>query len=112
MDFKNSLKTVRNALNAIMKGELLLKLNIGRYFIHIVWTFVLFGLLIGYAMKVDSAYARVESNSRIIKGLEVEKATMEFRLKSLYRRSTVAEHLVEMGSAVAEPEKPSTELKN
>ena len=36
----------KNSFTAVLKGEFLLRLNVGRYFIHIAYTFLLFGLII------------------------------------------------------------------
>ena len=108
MNGKDILITLKNGFKAILSGELLLRLNVGRYFIHIVWTFILFGLLIWYSICVDSTLTKVEKNDEILKELEIECTTKEFQLKSLYRRSSIQDLLEEKGSEVQEPARPAS----
>ncbi|MCQ2139417.1 MAG: hypothetical protein MJZ09_03485 [Bacteroidales bacterium] len=110
MDFKRVIKTIVNALKAVMKGELLLKMNAGKYFLHIAWTFALCAGIIGYRIIVDSALSRVEKNSAEIRELQIIKSSKEYELKSLYRRSSIATMLQEKGSTLQEPEKPAVRL--
>lgn len=104
-------KFFKNSLIAIVKGEFLLRLNIGRYFIHIVYTFFLFGMLIWFSLGVDTTLAKVEKNKEVLKELEVRHASREFELRSLHRRSTIDEMLKEKGSKLTEPEYPAYVLK-
>lgn len=110
MDFKRVIKTMMNAVKAIMKGELLFQLNAGKFFMHIVWTFALCALIIGYRIGMDTVLSRVEKNSADIKELQIIKSSKEYELKSLYRRSSIANMLQEKESALREPEKPAVRL--
>lgn len=108
--FKRVLKTILNTVLAVIKGELLLKLNVEKYFLHIAWTFFLFAAFIAYRIGVDTTLARVEKNSAVLKELQIRKSTKEYELKSLYRRTSIEEMLREKGSELQEPEKPATVL--
>ena len=104
-------RLLKESFTAILHGQFLLRLNIGRYFIHIVYTFFLFGMLIWFSLVVDNTLAKVEKNQAAIKEYEIEHADLEFQLRSLNRRAALLEMLKESGSKVAEPEKPATILK-
>lgn len=104
-------RLMKESVKAILHGQFLLRLNIGRYFIHIVWTFFLFGMLIWFSLGVDSTLAKVEKNQTAIKELEIEHANLEFELRTLNRRAALEEMLKESGSKVTEPQKPATVLK-
>ena len=47
-------RLLKESFKAILHGQFLLRLNVGRYFIHIVYTFFLFGMLIWFSLGVDS----------------------------------------------------------
>ncbi|MBQ6045625.1 MAG: hypothetical protein IJL42_08915 [Bacteroidales bacterium] len=104
-------RLLKESVKAILHGQFLLRLNIGRYFIHIVWTFFLFGMLIWFSLGVDSTLAKVEKNQAAIKELEIEHSNLEFELRTLNRRAALEEMLKEAGSKVTEPQKPATVLK-
>ena len=104
-------RLLKESVKAILHGQFLLRLNIGRYFIHIVYTFFLFGMLIWFSLVVDSTLARVEKNQAAIKELEIEHTNLEFELRTLNRRAALEELLKASGSKVTEPEKPATVLK-
>ena len=40
-----------NSLKAMLKGEFLLRANVGRYFIHVLYTFFLFVVIIWISLK-------------------------------------------------------------
>ena len=104
-------RLLKESFKAILHGQFLLRLNVGRYFIHIVYTFFLFGMLIWFSLGVDSTLAKVEKNQAAIKELEIEHANLEFELRTLNRRAALNEMLKEAGSKVTEPQKPATVLK-
>ena len=104
-------RLLKESFKAILHGQFLLRLNIGRYFIHIVWTFFLFGMLIWFSLGVDSTLAKVEKNQAEIRELEIEHANLEFELRSLNRRAALEDMLRQSGSKVTEAQKPATVLK-
>lgn len=102
---------LKNSFTAIIKGELMLRLNIGRYFVHIVYTFVLFTAVIWISLLVESTMAKVEKNKKILEDLRIENAQKSFDAESLMRRSAVEHNLGLMGSDVKEPEKRAVILE-
>lgn len=101
----------RNSFTAILKGEFLLRLNVGRYFIHILYTFLLLGIIIWVSLMTESTMAKVEQNKQTIKELEIINSARKYEVVSLSKRSSVQENLRLMGSGVQEPKKPATVLK-
>lgn len=101
----------KNSFVAVLKGEFLLRLNIGRYFVHIVFTFLLFGITIWLSLMIETTMARVERNKATLKELEIVHNAKTFEAASLTRRSTVQAALADMGSEVSQNGEPATILK-
>ena len=101
---------LKNSFRAILKGEFLLRLDVGRYFIHIVYTFFLFAMIIWISLMIESTMNKVERNKAILHELEIVHTQKTFEVVSLSRRSTVDEMLQKMGSKVSEPKNPATVL--
>ena len=99
-----------NSFKAILKGEFLLRLNIGRYFLNILYVFFLIAAFIWFSLRVETTMARVEKNKAELKELEIANSQKTFEVVSLTRRSTVQKSLQEMGSEVGEPTRPATVL--
>ena len=100
-----------NSFRAILKGEFLLRLNVGRYFIHIVYTFFLFAMIIWISLMIESTMNKVERNKAILHELEIVNTQKTFEVVSISKRSSVNEMLQRMGSKVTEPQNPATILK-
>ena len=101
---------IKNSFKAVLKGEFLLRLNIGRYFIHIAYTFLLFWILIFESLMAENALSKVEKNKARIKEMEIVYADKTFEVASMSRRSEVEKRLEAMGSKVKEPEKQAIEI--
>lgn len=102
---------IKNSIPAILKGEFLLRLNVGRYFIHILYAFLLLGVIIWVSLMTESSMAKVEKNKQTIKELEIINSARTYEVVSLSKRSSVQENLRLMGSGIQEPQKPATVLK-
>lgn len=102
---------LKNSFIAILKGEFLLRLNVGRYFIHIIYTFFLFAMVIWLSLMIDNTMSKVEKNNKVIQELEIVHSQKTYEIVSLSRRSTVNAMLQQMGSDVQEPVQPATKLK-
>ena len=95
---------------AILKGELLLRMRLDKYFIHIAYTFLLVWLIILYSMMVQNTLAKVESNRSAVNDLKIFHAQKTVKLVSLGRLQTVEKLLKEQGSEITLPEKPANKL--
>ncbi|MBR3075855.1 MAG: hypothetical protein IKH11_08925 [Bacteroidales bacterium] len=100
----------KNSFRAILKGEFLLRLDIGRYFIHIVYTFFLLAMIIWISLMIENTMNKVERNKAILHELEIVHTQKTFDVVSISKRSSVNEMLREMGSKVTEPLNPATVL--
>ena len=101
----------KNSFRAMLKGEFLLRLNVGRYFIHIAYTFLLFGLVIWFSLMIETTMSKVEKNKAVLKELEIVHSQKVFELVNVSRRSSVEQMLGQLGSDVKEAEKPATVVK-
>lgn len=98
-------KFLKNSALAILKGEFLMRLNAGRYFIHIAFTFVLITTVIATSLMIETTMTKVEKNRKILQELSIENTQKRFDLMSLQRRGKVERMLNDMGSKVQEPKK-------
>ena len=103
-------KSVGNAFRALSRGELLLSLGVHKYYLHILYLFVLAWITILLSQKVDQTHTRVQENKKDLRDLEVYHAEKEAELVRLHSASTTAKRLKELGSEVALPEKPAIKL--
>ena len=101
---------LKNSFRAILRGEFLLRLDVGRYFIHIVYTFFLFAMIIWISLMIEGTMNKVERNKAVLRELEIVNTQKTFELVSLTKRSSVSDMLQKMGSKVDEPQNPATLL--
>ena len=94
---------LRNGFSAVITGNLLLRLNAGKYFMHIAYTFVLFWILIFESLMAENALSKVEKNKERISEMEIVYADKTFEVASMSRRSAIQKRLEAMGSQVQEP---------
>lgn len=104
-------RLVRNSIQAIFKGEFLLRLKIGRYFIHIAWCVMVVALTIYVSLLIDNTLTKVVTNNRTIEAQKTEIATLTYKTSTSTRRSEVAKRLESMGSPLKEPDCPAKKLK-
>lgn len=102
---------LRNGFSAVITGNLLLRLNAGKYFMHIAYTFVLFWILIFESLVAENALSKVEKNKARIREMEIVYADKTFEAASMSRRSEIEKRLEAMGSKVREPEKQAIEIE-
>lgn len=107
LSFANIWTLVLNSLLAILKGKFLLRLNLQKYFVHIVYTFFLFALIIWMSLQIDSAMFKVQQKNREIEELEIINSQKTFELVKVSSRSATKERLKMMKSSVTENGKPA-----
>ena len=96
---------LKNCLSAILHGEFLMKFD--RYFVHILWTALLFWGMILASMFVQKTLVRVEKNKKELTDLKIYHAQKTVELARLGRITTVERLLEENGSDVTLPDKPA-----
>lgn len=109
--FADILTFLKNSAIAGLQGELLLRLNVGRYIVHILYCFFLIVITIWISLMIDVSLSKMENNSQIIKELKIEQAYKVYEVASAEKRSTVEATLEAMGSEIKEPEKPAIIIK-
>lgn len=102
---------LKNSFRAILKGQFLLRLNIGRFFINIIYTFFLFAMVIWFSLMIETTMAKVEKNKAELRELEIEHSQKTFEVVKLSRRSSVEKMLIDLGSNVGEAESPANVIK-
>lgn len=101
---------LRNAALATVKGELLMRLQVSRYFIHIIYTFFLFWMSIWLSLNIEKTLTKVEDNRKALEDVEIYHAQKTVELAGLSRMSRVQRMLEESGSKLTMPEKPADRL--
>lgn len=109
--FRKAGQVAKEGLIAILRGKLLLRLNVGRYLLHIIWLFILVTALIWFNLKVESTLAKVEKNKSLIENAEALHSQKEFEIRQLTRRKLLDDKLRESGSKVREPAQSATVLE-
>ena len=110
MSWKEIGKGIRNAFRALSRGELLLSLGVHKYYMHILYLFVLAWISIWLSLKVDKTLTRVEENKVELRDLEIYHAEKEAELVRLHSASTTQTRLKQLGSDVTLPEKPAVKI--
>ena len=103
---KNILSFLGNSGRAILKGEFLLRLGIGKYFGHILYVFFLLALTIWLSLMMDSTMNKVEQRKAIINDLEIKYTMKKFELEKVNDRRVIDENLKKLGSELEEPDSP------
>lgn len=98
-------------IKAMLMGQLLLKLKIERFFIHILYTFLMFWLAILCSMMVQNTLVEIEKNKAIISEMKIYHAQKTLQLVKMGRLETVEQQLSRRGSKVASPEKPAVTIE-
>lgn len=104
-------RLILNSVKAIFKGEFLLRLRIGDYFLHIAWCFCIVALTIWMSLLIDNTLTEVEKGKAIISRQEREIAEREFTLASMMNRRQIRISLEEMGSRLEEPKQRAVVLE-
>jgi len=94
----------------ILKGNILLSLQVDKYFIHIIYVFCLLAAIIWVSLMTETALSKVEKNKLTIKELEIEHTQKIYEIVKISSRNSIEEMLEDMNSDVKESEKPLTIL--
>ena len=105
------LRYLKRAFQGIIRGDFLVSMKVGQYFIHIIWTFFLFFLSIWLSLQVEKTLTRVEQGKKALEDTQIYHAQKEAEWMSLQRMTTIREMLQEKGSAVNLPEKPAARIE-
>lgn len=101
---------LKNTGMAILRGELLLRLGVSRYFMHILVIFALLAGTIWVSLGIETTLGKVEENRKALKELEIAHSQKTFELAEMSRRTTIEKMLQEMGSDLAAPQQSARVL--
>ena len=104
---KKVLKAIANGFSAILHGEFLLMLRVDKYFVHILYTFAIFWLMIMMSLMVQKTLVKVERNKTVLNDLRIYHAQKTVELVEMGRLSTIEDLLEKSGSSLTMPEKPA-----
>ena len=110
MSWKEVGRSFRNFWRALGKGELLLSIGAHKYYMHILYLFVIAWISILLSLKVDGTLTKVEENKQVLKDLEIYHAEKEAELVRLHSASTTEKRLKQLGSDVTLPAQPAIKI--
>ena len=101
----------RKGMRSLRNGEFLLKVGADKYYMHIMYLFLLMWVSILLSLKVDKTLSRVGDNYTALEELRIGHAQKEAELVKLHSASATEKRLKELGSPVALPNEPATVIK-
>lgn len=108
MTAKDIFTSIRNIFKALREGEFLLRIRADKFYMHIMYLFLLMWLTIMLSLRVDKTLALAGSNKAAIEELRIRHSEKEAELVKLESASATEERLVRMGSKVTRPTEPAT----
>ena len=103
--------SIRNFFRAIREGQLLLRLRVDKYLLHILYVFILMWLTIFLGLQVDKTLARVSDNKAELEKLRIHRTEKEAALVKLHSASSAQIRLKELGSEATLPTEPANVIK-
>ena len=111
MSISSAWKNFRGTMRSIRNGEFLLRIRADKFYVHIMYLFVLMWATILLSLQVDKTLTRVGDNETALKTLRIHHSEREAALVKLRSASAAEIRLKEMGADVGLPEKPATIIK-
>ena len=111
MSVKNFWLSVRNAYRALRNGDLLLKVRADKYYIHVMYLFLLMWLSIMLSLQVDKTLTRAGANKAALEELRIHHTESEAALVKVKGASATETRLKKLGSEAAMPTEPATVIK-
>lgn len=108
---KKFLSLIKNSFQAILQGKFLLRLNIGRYFISILYCMVMVAVLIWVSLLIDTTMVKVEEGKKVLAEQQDQISLLTYKTATIERRTEVTKRLELMGSDLKAPRKPATTIK-
>ena len=104
-------KKLRGGLKSLRNGELLLRIGADKFYLHIMYLFLLMWLSIMLSLKVDKTLSRVGEGKAAIEELRIYHAQKEAELVKLHSASAAETRLKELGVNLTLPQEPATVIK-
>jgi len=104
-------KSFRNILRALRNGEFLLRIRADKYYMHIMYLFVLMWMTILLSLQVDKTLSKAGDNQAAIDQLRIHYAEREAALVKLHSASAAEARLKQLGVDLSLPQEPATVIK-
>ena len=104
-------KSLRNILRALRNGEFLLRIRADKYYMHIMYLFVLMWITILLSLQVDKTLSKAGDNQAAIDRLRIHYAEREAALVKLHSASAAEARLKQLGVDLSLPQEPATVIK-
>ena len=111
MTMKEIGSAIRNTFKALRSGEFLLRIRADKYYMHIMYLFLLMWLTIMLSLRVDKTLAKVGENKVKIEELKIRKSEKDAEVVKLESASATEARLQRMGSKAAMPKEPATMIR-
>ncbi len=111
MNWKKIGEGLRNGFFALINNELLLRLKLDKYFVHIIYTFFLAFMMILIGMRVENTMTKVENSKTVLNDMKIYHAQKTVELVKAGRLGNIEKLLEDKGSDVTMPEKPAYIIK-
>jgi len=111
MSMRTIWHAIRNTFKAIRNGEFLLRIRADKFYMHIMYLFLLMWMTILLSLQVDKTLTRVGDNKVKLEKLRIHHAEKEAALVKLHSASAAEIRLKELGSEAALPTEPATVIK-
>ena len=111
MGIPNIGATLRNSFRAIRNGEFLLRVRADKYYMHIMYLFLLMWVTILLSLQVDKTLTQAGDNQAAIDQLRIHYAEKEAALVKLHSASAAEARLKELGVELTLPQEPATIIK-
>ena len=112
MTVKNFWLSVRNAFRALRNGDLLLRVRADKYYIHVMYAFLLMWLSIMLSLQVDKTLTVAGANKAALEELRIHHTESEAALVKIKSASATEKRLERLGSEAKMPSEPATIIKN
>ena len=111
MNMKRFFASIGNALKALRNGEFLLRIRADKFYMHIMYLFLLMWVTILLSLQVDKTLTQVGDNKAVIEQLRIHHAEKEAALVKLRSASATEIRLKQLGSQAAMPTEPPVVIK-
>lgn len=108
---KKIFTAVITIVKAILLADFLKRLQLDKYFLHIVYAFALCLLLIWVSLSIERTMGKVEANQKTITELRYENSRLIFELAKVSSRGEVETNLRLLGSELKPATEPATVIK-
>ena len=111
MSFRSVWTAVRNSFKALRSGEFLLRIRADKYYMHIMYLFLLMWVTILLSLQVDKTLTKAGDNKAALEQIRIHHAEREAALVKLRSASAAETRLRELGSKTTLPSEPATIIR-